>query len=58
MIERIKQNLQRPRLGQLLAEQPDRIGIGRRRAKVKAKEAQPAGRLEELIDLCVMVSRG
>jgi hypothetical protein len=32
---------QRTCLGQLLAEQPDGVGIGRRRAKIKAEEAQP-----------------
>ena len=37
-----EQHVERTRLGQLLAEQPDRVGIGRRRAKIEAEEAQPA----------------
>lgn len=41
-VEVCEHRVKRTRLGQLLAEQADRVGIGRGRAKVKTEEVQPA----------------
>jgi len=37
-----EQRLERAGLGELLAEQPDRIGVGRRRPQIEAEKPQPA----------------
>ena len=44
-----EQHILRPGLGPLLAEEPDRVSIGRRRAKIKTQKAQPAHPVPEPI---------
>jgi hypothetical protein len=42
IVERIEEHLDRLRFGRTCAEEPDRVGVGCRRAKVEAQKAQPA----------------
>src|SRR5687768_7342139 len=49
-----KRHVQRAGLGELLAEQADRVRVWRRRAKVKAEKAQPTQAIpDQILHPCV-----